>query len=525
MIININKSNSEILSARLNCIKEKAELLLPYVEELKQKLADCCESTCLAIFVLSGEYMNFYYVTYAGSFNGFPEFAGQGMTIKIEEENFRYYYVIRVNGNFVSRSLDPLSFGQTPNTVNVWGNQLIANQQININFCYGGEVPEPPTPPVNPCEWDAQIFISSDCVDFNFQNLQLNITILNAPGYFQWAYVGSLPELNIVLAYNIQEERFDLLNSATLEVIGFSERLEFEDICNIPDSFTIQIEECEATLDSACADIEDPDAMDWIERVELRDDEELECPIKRAMEDLVLELKAANEWDSLDYLLVYGGARTLDGAMSYVKTPSGAAPTYTDFDSSQYNRRTGVKGNGINSTITNKPYIISNQDRQWDNQLWCYLTEPDLEGAGNGTNYFRSEILRIDTGISGRGLRIALRSNAPLISLPNHYEVLSWGFTRFYPGATNDSRFVGICRKGDTTKFELRANGSTVEILADTVSKSITGTGRSQTFYDNNLRAASRIFAEGAGSSWQGNGSAIETAIKNYLDKLAVILP
>jgi hypothetical protein len=519
MIISINKSNAEILKARLTCIKERAESLLPYIEGVKETLGECCESTCIAIFILSGELQGTYFVKYSGSFNGFPEYAGDGMDIKVVEENFRYYYEIRVGSTVVGRSAESLGFGITPITVSLWTGGIVANERININFCYGGEVPDPPEPPVNPCEWPTVIYLTSECEAYLFTSLQMTKVFFNRQGYFSWAYYNATNDL--LLAYNSDEGRFELLLLSENLLIASSAVVDLEDVCDIPETFQFQVEECEdLNVDSSfCPAVTDLDAIAWIEDVEAADEEDLECQVKIAMEQLVLELKAANEWDNLDYLRVFAGPKTKEGAGVFAK---GSGPNgYLDIVDSDYNRKKGITGDGLSKRINN-PYFIGadTNNRQHNHQYWAYLSEintlPDRSF---------NRIISIDSSAIQRSTQIYFEN--PTAGNPNNFVSISWSGSIDRTPTTIDEtiRFVGLSRSSQAS-YSVRFKGVTQTIIRNATNTITSSTGTNSTFFGlNGNRSASTIFAQGGGAAWVGDGSAIETAIKNYLDTLALILP
>jgi len=83
----------------------------------------------------------------------------------------------------------------------------------------------------------------------------------------------------------------------------------------------------------------DPDAANYISRVETADGQALEASVKDAMNTLVVTLKSGSIWtNALQYILPCG-PRTLPGALVPLTGPS---PTNINFVADDYNRKTGL---------------------------------------------------------------------------------------------------------------------------------------------------------------------------------------
>jgi hypothetical protein len=92
----------------------------------------------------------------------------------------------------------------------------------------------------------------------------------------------------------------------------------------------------------------DRDAATYIAAVEFADGQALEDAIKIAINAYVIGLKTDGIWNSVLASCIMMGARTLTGALIPLK---GTAPTSVNFVSGDYNRETGLKGNGSNKYI------------------------------------------------------------------------------------------------------------------------------------------------------------------------------
>jgi hypothetical protein len=103
----------------------------------------------------------------------------------------------------------------------------------------------------------------------------------------------------------------------------------------------------------------DPDALAYIRAVEIADTQELEPGVRTAINDFVLGCKTDNTWSALKAACILAGARTLAGALVPLV---GAAPTNFNFGAGDYNRETGLLGNGSTK------YLDSGRNNNADSQ-------------------------------------------------------------------------------------------------------------------------------------------------------------
>ena len=121
----------------------------------------------------------------------------------------------------------------------------------------------------------------------------------------------------------------------------------------------------------------DPDAQAYITAVETADAQALEAGVKTAINDFVMGCKADGIWDAIKASCILAGARTLTGALVPLK---GTAPTNFNFVPGDYNRATGLVGNGstkyLNSNRNN------NADPQDNQHVSVYATTATTSGGG-----------------------------------------------------------------------------------------------------------------------------------------------
>jgi hypothetical protein len=97
------------------------------------------------------------------------------------------------------------------------------------------------------------------------------------------------------------------------------------------------------TLRQTYIGTDDPDAAAYIAAVETADGQALETATRVAIHSFVKGCKADGIWTAIKASCILAGARTLDGALVPLV---GTAPTNFNFVSSDYNRKTGLVGNG-----------------------------------------------------------------------------------------------------------------------------------------------------------------------------------
>lgn len=109
----------------------------------------------------------------------------------------------------------------------------------------------------------------------------------------------------------------------------------------------------------------DAAAINYIRAVEAADGARLEQPIRDAINAFVLGCKADGTWTALSACCILAGARTIAGALVPLV---GTAPTNNSFVQADYNRVTGLKGNGSSK------YLDSNRNNNADGQNSCHIS-------------------------------------------------------------------------------------------------------------------------------------------------------
>jgi len=125
----------------------------------------------------------------------------------------------------------------------------------------------------------------------------------------------------------------------------------------------------------------DTNASAYIDAVEVADGQALETATRLAINDFVIGCKNDGIWPAIKASCILAGARTLAGALVPL---AGTAPTNFNFVSGDYNRETGLVGDGstkyLNSNRNN------NADPQDSNHNAVYATNIGTTGAFMGAN-------------------------------------------------------------------------------------------------------------------------------------------
>jgi hypothetical protein len=127
----------------------------------------------------------------------------------------------------------------------------------------------------------------------------------------------------------------------------------------------------------------------YIAAVEAADGQSLESGVKSAFTDFIVGCHNDGIWTALKSSCILAGARTLSGALVPLV---GTAPTNANFVSADYNRETGMKGDGLTKYLN--PNRNNNADPQNSKHVSVNLSEMH---TGTASQWF------IASGDSGAG--------------------------------------------------------------------------------------------------------------------------
>jgi hypothetical protein len=184
----------------------------------------------------------------------------------------------------------------------------------------------------------------------------------------------------------------------------------------------------------------DPDAAAYIAAVETADTEPLEEKTKIAIDNFVLGCKSDGTWTAIKASCILAGARTLTGALVPLV---GTAPTNFNFVAGDYNRKTGLVGNGSTKLLdSNRANNVDPQDN-----FHISVQATTVAGAGYGIASRAEGALagRTLMAIGDLGIQTNRQASAVTVSTP------------VGPG------FVGQSRS-NSSSFNLRRSGATASI-------------------------------------------------------------
>jgi hypothetical protein len=186
----------------------------------------------------------------------------------------------------------------------------------------------------------------------------------------------------------------------------------------------------------------DPDARAYIQAVEAADSQYLETAVASAIDTFVIGCKADGIWTAIKASCILAGARTLSGALVPLV---GAAPTNNNFVSGDYNRKSGLVGNGSTKHLNSNR--LNQTDPQDNQSLGVYIST----APGSGTAAYMGTALPGTSGATHFGV-----DN----SLLNGFFRSRTTTTISVSNAHTATGLMGMSRSG-SSGFGVRAAGST----------------------------------------------------------------
>jgi len=202
----------------------------------------------------------------------------------------------------------------------------------------------------------------------------------------------------------------------------------------------------------------DVDARQYIINVEEQDGQPLESGVRTAINDFVVDCKSDGIWNAIKASCILAGARTLDGALVPL---TGGAPTNNNFVSADYDRETGLKGDGSTK------YLDSNRNANAQGQNNFHFSV-FLTNAGS-TNTDRAHISTPFSGISNSDLshiraiadnRLILRNRNANGDNNNILPSPAGSTVNFLGSNRNASNFFSFRRQSVTTNVALGRSAS-----------------------------------------------------------------
>jgi hypothetical protein len=168
--------------------------------------------------------------------------------------------------------------------------------------------------------------------------------------------------------------------------------------------------------------VTDPDAGAYIAAVEAADGQLLEFGVGKAINDFIVGCKADGTWDAIKASCILAGARTRLGALTPLV---GTAPTSFNFVDGDYNRKTGLVGDGSTKYLDSNRN--NNADPQDSNHNAAWLSQgatvsggvigTDTTGTGSNNMFYETG----STGLFFRNRSSSLTSFAGAIPCPTGF--------------------------------------------------------------------------------------------------------
>ena len=199
------------------------------------------------------------------------------------------------------------------------------------------------------------------------------------------------------------------------------------------------------------AAVSDPDAQAYLRAVETADNQgPLEQGVQQAVNQFVIGCKADGIWTAIKASCILAGARTLTGALVPL---TGTAPTHFNFVSGDYNRKTGLVGDGSTKYLDSNR--ASSADTQNNSHISVYVHTADT----TGTKIYLGDLSK---------KRIGRNDTAAFFRLSSEVSVLS-------NGNQNATGFIGASRS------------SSSQIITRVASASLTATNTSLALTSENI--------------------------------------
>jgi hypothetical protein len=193
----------------------------------------------------------------------------------------------------------------------------------------------------------------------------------------------------------------------------------------------------------------DPDAKAYIAAVEAADGQALESSTKIAINLFVKGCKSDGIWNAIKSSCLLAGPRTLSGALVPLK---GASPTNNNFISADYNRFTGLLGNGSTKYINSNR--LNNADPRDNNHNSVYIS--NIVTPGTTCAYMGAG------GSSGNGSNTISQSTNATFRCRSSVVTAS---------TTHATGFTGISRNS-SSQYDYRLRGTTAQHVISSTSPS-----------------------------------------------------
>ena len=221
--------------------------------------------------------------------------------------------------------------------------------------------------------------------------------------------------------------------------------------------------------------VDDQDALTYLAAVEAADGQALESATRLAVNAFVKGCKADGIWPAIKAVCILAGARTLTGALVPLV---GTAPTNVSFVSGDYNRKTGLVGDGSSKYLNaNRVNNAQPQDNRHQS-VWLSASAPDTAvfiGSRTASNF--DAILPASPVSPGNGvLGRRVSSNCALVDIGVSNNPTGLHGTSRSASATFSSRVGSTTRSHSQTSETATTSSTYLFALAASVADTTPGT-------------------------------------------------
>lgn len=182
---------------------------------------------------------------------------------------------------------------------------------------------------------------------------------------------------------------------------------------------------------AASVNNEDADAAAYLNAVEAADGQTLEPAVRAAVNAFVVGCKADGIWTPIKASCILAGARTLNGALVPLV---GSAPTNFNFVPANYNRKTGLLGNGSSKYLNTNRAVTA--DPQNDCHVASYLSS-GVASIGNIASTVTGGTVLVHSNPIEARLRSTTYLQGTLNAIPPSFAGVSRSSSAGFTAATN----------------------------------------------------------------------------------------
>jgi hypothetical protein len=207
-----------------------------------------------------------------------------------------------------------------------------------------------------------------------------------------------------------------------------------------------------------------PETTAYVAAVEAQDGQALESTVVAAIDAFITGCKADGVWNAIKAACILAGARTLNGALVPLVGP---APKGSNFVSGDYNRKTGLKGDGLAKRLDTQ-YKISGSLTGQDLHLGVVGSEALNTGRPLGvyrTGVYTRHYLPIDGILSAWGSSTSVTTLAA-----GHYistRLTAGPPSRYLNGSFNVTLNTDNSQPSDWTVTAFVGHGSTTGVSTE----------------------------------------------------------